>query len=400
MRLVFLFMVLIVGGYVSAQVETKTTSDTIRQEDNLMKKDVEAPMESLEEEESVPTRNRNQKKKAAQAKMVMKSEVSAQPPVPAAEMQQKSLEFNATRGNASNQRTQRTPTPEQQKEMDDAVRYFEQNAPDAFEYHYFKYMSGNYDLDLVGHLEKAESIKPNNSDVHVQMAAVSIIKNNIAEALRYMNRLVESERLSASVLQYSEDVLLSAPDSSVLITHGFDDTYGTWYQQNANGVRKDVSLVSLDFLQSEDYREQIKNKGVNVPTRETVDVAFLEEFVDQNQDETVCISMTTPKEYLVPLKDNLYVNGLVLQYSKDAIENMESNEVLWNSTLSKHLVNEAKDDKARSLSSNYLPMLFTLRQYYILQNNNKMVVQIDTVINHLAIQSGKKEQAKKLLKAY
>ena len=127
MRLVFLFMVLIVGGYVSAQVETKTTSDTIRQEDNLMKEDAEAPMESLEEEESVPTRNRSQKKKAAQAKMAMKSEVSARPPVPAAEMQQKSLEFNAIRGNASNQRTQRTPTPEQQMEMDNAVRYFEQN---------------------------------------------------------------------------------------------------------------------------------------------------------------------------------------------------------------------------------------------------------------------------------
>ena len=66
----------------------------------------------------------------------------------------------------------------------------------------------------------------------------------------------------------------------------------------------------------------------------------------------------------LPLKSNLYVTGLVFEYHQGVFNNFDRNSELWNTTLSKHLVNEAKDEKAKQLSANYLPMLLQLRKVY------------------------------------
>jgi hypothetical protein len=153
---------------------------------------------------------------------------------------QSSVSFTLTKQQSSSQRTQRTPSAAQQTQMNQVVDDLEQNAPESFEFHYFKYVAGNYNVGLVDDLKKAESLRPQNSDVQIQLAAYNIIVNDPKNAKVYLEKLVKSTRLSQEVLDYAEDLLKSVPDNGTLITHGFDDTYACYYLQS---VRKIIEQI-------------------------------------------------------------------------------------------------------------------------------------------------------------
>jgi len=308
--------------------------------------------------------------------------------------------FTINQTQAKYQSGQRTPLPEHQMQMDEAVAYFETNAPNSFEYHYFKYTAGNYDVTRVAHLRKAEKMMPGNSDVHTQLAAYHIINRDADSATLFIDKLTESGRLQRNTLHYAEDLLLSVPENGVLITHGFDDTYSTWKKQQTDGVRSDVKLVSLDFLQSDFYRKLLREDGFKLPNSTVINVNYLQEFCRLNNTKPISISMTTPKEYFLPMKTNLYVTGLVFEYHEDVYNNFERNNALWNSTLKKHLVNNATDEKSKQLSANYLPMLLQIRKVYRQKEEISKVKDVDKAIDKVSLQCKKYEQVQKLKSSY
>lgn len=314
--------------------------------------------------------------------------------------QQASYNFSISKDQAAQQRTQRTPSLRQQLEMDEAVGYFEANAPNSFEYNYYKYVSGNYDVSLVGNLREAEKLRPNNVDVQVQMAGYNMIMQQTDSANMYVDELVASGRLSSNTLYYAEDLLLSVPENGVLITHGFDDTYGVWKKKEGDQVRPDVTLISLDFLQSAHYRALLKEQGFKLPDSEVINVDYFSSFCALNKDKNLSVSMTTPKEYLAPVQSKLYVTGLVFEYHEGDFNNFERNDALWNSTLKKHLIDNATDDKAKQLSSNYLPMLLQLRKVYGQKGEETKLRDVDKAADKVGLQCKKYEQVQQLKKSY
>ncbi|MEJ6584060.1 MAG: hypothetical protein QNL29_08485, partial [Crocinitomicaceae bacterium] len=283
---------------------------------------------------------------------------------------------------------------------DGTVSFFEINAPQSFEYNYFKYTSGNYNIDLFSNLEEAEKLKPNNADVQVQMVAYHMIKNSTNEALVYLDKLIENKRLTSSVIVYAEDVLRSVPANGVLITHGFDDTYGVWYAQMKKGIRKDVQIISLDIMQSETYRSELKTKGFIIPNAQVIDVAFLSQFCNMNFTGNISISLTAPKEYFKPMLSSVYLTGLVFEYKTASFDNFWRNEALWNKDLKKLLVENSMDEKGRALSSNYLPMLFQMRKVYGQTGKTDKVKEMDTAIDKIGAQTNKYQQVQKMKDAY
>lgn len=314
---------------------------------------------------------------------------------------QSAVSFTLSKQQSSIQRTQRTPSAAHQTQMNQVVDDLKQNAPESFEFHYFKYVAGNYNVDLVDDLKKAESLRPQNSDVHIQLAAYNIIVNDPKNAQVYLEKLIKSTRLSQEVIDYAEDLLKSAPDKGTLITHGFDDTYACYYLQSVRNIRSDVRLISLDFLQSEKYRTDLKTAGYLLPTQELVDVAYLQEFCSKNETKNLAISMTTPKEYLVPIQQNLFAVALVFEYHKElTYNNFYRNDYLWNEELSKTLINKATTDKAKQLSANYLPMLLFLHKTYSESKEAKKVKEVDEAMDKVAVQCKKYDQVKKLKGSY
>ncbi|MBL4861824.1 MAG: hypothetical protein JKY09_02250, partial [Crocinitomicaceae bacterium] len=312
---------------------------------------------------------------------------------------QVSYGFEYSKNKSAVQRAQRSPSVNQQVQMDEAVDYFKANSPESFECQYFIYVAGNYDVSLVNHLDKAEKLKPNNADVHVQKAAYNMIKENKSEAIRYVEKLKESDRLTDNVIHYAEDILLSAPENGTLITHGFDDSYATWYVQNKEHVREDVKLISLDFMQSEYYKRKLSELGYDLPESAVVDVDFLKTFCEKNTDKNLSVSLTAPKEYFKPLQDNLYVTGLVFEYHSTDFNNFQRNDFLWNETLKKHLVNNATNEKSKQLSANYLPMLLQLRRVYEQTGEEGKLKEVDEMLDKISVQSKKYEQVQQLKSA-
>lgn len=309
--------------------------------------------------------------------------------------------FNATKVQSSTQRTQRTPTPAQQQQMNVVVDALEESAPESFEYHYYKYIAGNYNVALIDHLKKAEALKPNNSDVHIQMAAYYLITNETKNAITYLEKLSKSSRLSKEVIEYSEDILRSVRPGGTLITHGTDDTYGTAFVQLSKKIRPDVRIISLDLLQSDKYRENLKATGYSIPDSKVVNVQFLQQFCIKNSTKNISVSMTTPKEYLVGIQQNLFTVGLNFEYHTDlTFNNFNRNEELWNKDLTKTVAENATNEKGKQLSANYLPMLLVLRKVYEQKNETEKLKEIDRSIDKISAQCNKYEQVQKLKKSY
>lgn len=310
------------------------------------------------------------------------------------------VNFSVSKTQATYNTQQRTPVPEVQLKMDQTVAYFEQMAPNSFEYHYFKYTAGNYNISEITHLRKAEKMMPENTDVHAQMAAYKIITRDADSAAIYIQKLLNSGRLNENTLHYAEDLLLSVPENGVLITHGFDDMYSTWKKRYVDNVRPDVTLISLDFLQSDYYRSRLTKDGFVLPKEDVINVDYLQSFCHLNASKPISISLTTPKEYFVPIKSQLYITGLVFEYHQEAFNNFDRNNVLWNSILRKHLVDFATDEKSKQLSSNYLPMLLQLRKVYGQQGEQKNLRDVDKTIDKVSLQCKKYNQVQKLKSSY
>ena len=66
-----------------------------------------------------------------------------------------SSSFSLSKQQAATQRTQRTPNSMQQEQMNNVVLQLEENSPESFEFHYYKYVAGNYNVDLIEHLKKS-----------------------------------------------------------------------------------------------------------------------------------------------------------------------------------------------------------------------------------------------------
>lgn len=309
--------------------------------------------------------------------------------------------FKTTKAQVSQQRTQRTPTESRQQQLDDAVEYFEQTAPQSFEYNYYKYAAGNHNTALESNLKQAESLRPENADVHIQYAAFYMISGDAKKATEYIEKLISSGRLSKSSIDYCEDVLLSTPQNGILITHGFDDTYGSYYAQQGLSLRKDVTIVSLDLLQSAQFRNRLKAKGISLSTSDVIDIAYLNQFCTKNKDKGLAISLTTPKEYFKPILKDLYAVGLVFTYVPvKAPDNFSENESLWYNSLNKKVIQSPRDDKAKQLSANYLPMLFQMRKVYHGRGDGVKLKEIDLVLDKIGAQCRKYEQVQGLKNAY
>ena len=118
-----------------------------------------------------------------------------------------------------------------------------------------------------------------------------------------------------------------------------------------------------------------------------------------NNDKKLALSMTIPKDYLLPIQSFLFPVGLVFVYRQDNSISETSlvarNEQLWNTSLEKQNLYQYKSMESNNLSSNYLPMLLFLKSSYLLNNEADKLIHIDKEIVTIAEKSGKVSFIKK-----
>lgn len=322
--------------------------------------------------------------------------------IPTAQISVQQQQFSQVHQRAMHQNYSRTPALPDQEEMNRVVQFFAKNAPTSFEYHFYKYVAGNYDVRLIQHLNHAEKLKPNNSDVLVQKAAYGWIVSDSAVANTYLKKLVKISKLDQDVLNYDLHMLKSLPSNSVLLTHGFDDGFGTYYWNRVQKTRSDVRVLSLDLMQSEVYRDSLKKSGFEFPASRVIDVQFFKEFCALNANRQVFVSMTFPKPYLEAIQSDLSVHGVTFAYRMnqscklDMSEVIRTNEILWESQFKSSIQHQSFGEKGNQLLANYLPMLFLLREHYKQSGTTLKLSEVEKMIDLVAIASNRYEKVKQL----
>lgn len=384
---VFTICLVIFQGKCQETEKNKTENNT-----NYNSKSNTNPMLNTNMENSIETPVENRDKESLKSTKKTNEKVAVKKNVNQNESFNSS--FNQYRKSASTQSSQRSPSQDQQLQMNEVVSYYEKNQPNSFEYHYFKYVSGNYDVSLVNHLYEAQKLKPKNTDVIVQLAAYEYITSNDVDLKIHLDQLVERLKIESELPVYAQHLLESVDQNGVLITHGFDDTYSALYVQKNKNIRSDVLIISLDFLQSEHYRKTLFGKGFVLPERSVIDVAYLEQFCALNAQKKLQLSLTIPKPYLQALVSKLDVLGLTFTYDQKERNFPEQNQQIWNKISADGKLFNYTLEKSKKLSSNYLPMMLALKSQYALDQNEEKQKQMDENINKLSIQCKQNQKVK------
>ena len=283
--------------------------------------------------------------------------------------------FSLVRQNSKFNKFQRTPLPAEQSEMDAKVKQLELISPNSWEYHLAYFAAGNYNLDRSQALEKAYQLNPENLEVQKQYVSLKYMEGDTLSAQNMLSTMSLNELISLEVERYTSDVLTSCSMNSTLITHGFEDTYGTLFNQFSHQQRMDVNVVSLDFLQSPQYRITLEEKGYVLPKTTKIDVGYLSQFCYLNADKELFLSVTIPRTYFEPISKKLFPVGVTFQYANAPADDLpDRQENMWFYQLNKFGLTEGEDRS--KFAMNYIPLLLYLEQKYIQEGNEVLLLQV------------------------
>jgi hypothetical protein len=293
--------------------------------------------------------------------------------------------------------TRKTPSAEQNQRMNKLLKEYEKINKESFEYNYFTYFAGRHDIDNIDYLRKAEALKPQNTDVQIQLAAYYFIKDIPDSAAIYLQKLVDVQRIDSTALIYAKELLSSVSNNGTLITHGFDDSYACAYLQKVQSFRNDVTLLPFEFFQSSFFLNRMKKSNIVVTSNKIIDNEYFNNFILNNKNNNIHISVSFPKDYILLIEIPIYIKGLTFIIENNQNELINENIDFYES-ITKNLILISDSDKSKQLSVNYLPMLFLLKDYYKSLENVSKVNELEELITRVAVQSGKYEWFLKLEK--
>lgn len=256
---------------------------------------------------------------------------------------------------------------------------------EGFEYAFNYYLAGNFDTDRYSFLKKAEKLQPKNNQVMEELLGYHLLMGNSAEVDKYYNSLIKRNHFSKAVLDYAKDVAQCIPNNAIVITHGEKDTYPVYKALKAKA--KNVTLVNLDFLTSETYRDLLKRKGVKLPNGSKIDTKYFNELCTLNTK--VYVAMSLPQSYLREVKNKVNTYGLLYAYNQ--AENGVENGVLWKS-MSKDILKEDASLALR-LSANYIPVLISYYKVADEQIQKELKESLRKILKGI----GKEEKLDKIL---
>ncbi|MCO5260094.1 MAG: hypothetical protein M9916_08120 [Crocinitomicaceae bacterium] len=273
---------------------------------------------------------------------------------------------------------QKQPTQAQLSEMKNFVAKSKQIDDKGFDYSISAFITSGYDVSKKTLLDQAKALQPTNKYVLTQSVGVNYILSNEQELKNDLTELVKQNNWTKDELNYAKDVLESVEKNGFLITHGINDSYPIIYQQFINNSRKDVQVIPMHLLVSEQYRNRLAESNLNIPGNTSINTAFIKNLCTINDNSLIYFALTVSPEYFKPMDSQLYPIGLTFHYSKIAVQNTEQNIQLWSKL--KNTLHNFKDEKGKELAANYLPLLINLYEYYNSVHNNKLKSEIKSEV--------------------
>lgn len=263
------------------------------------------------------------------------------------------------------------------KEQEDIFKLIEEAVPNTYTYYIFYKDGYPGDTERLDVLLKAYELEPENSITYDELVVNYETKGLYDKRMEFNKIWFNSNDLSSGILNYNYNVLMSMDAGGVLLTFGDNDTFPAWMLQDALDIRKDITVLNVHLLALQEYRNRIFNKlGIpelsteytNGSTQNSQDEII--EHIISKKPEKLSLYISTPSwKQFDRYEDNLYITGLVMQFSNENIDNIA---LLKNNFENKYALDYIRHRFSSDISQsivnrtnvNYLPGLIKLYNHY------------------------------------
>ena len=289
-------------------------------------------------------------------------------------------------------------------DLDAIAADVQKQIPNTFEGYYIQYWQSNFFERDYQSLLKAHELAPDRSEIYHDLMIYYKMKNNAAAVANYGERLLNTGKLSAGILDWNYNALMSVGEHGILLTHGDNDTYPAWVLQEVKNIRKDVEVINLYLLLAEDtYRQRvfkqlsIPNAYTGLPNQElNVQLISLIDHLLKYIQRPLYFGVATPSNLRNELSDHLYLTGLAFQHSKQQMDNISMLDYHYQKEFRKELLRtplayDASQSVVDHMNMNYIPSFALLYRYYKNNNRKNEAEETKNLITAIATRANKLE---------
>ncbi len=208
--------------------------------------------------------------------------------------------------------------------------------PGTYEYYLLSYWN-SYNFEDLSLVEKAYALDSMRADTYYPFISSAEINNNTEQFNKFCRKLYQAQDISAWLLEYNYNVLMSLEPDAILFTNGDNDTYPVWLLQNVKQIRPDVMLINISMATIEKYiTRKLSERGIdidyktlfksNMDKEANPKKRFIQNLyhflADKYPDQQLYFALTVYNNFIDDIRDQLYVTGLAYRFSPDRIDNL------------------------------------------------------------------------------
>jgi Flp pilus assembly protein TadD len=113
----------------------------------------------------------------------------------------------------------------------------------------------------IDELERALELDPTLDEPHYSLWVLRLYQGKQEAADQHLRTLLLRGHIPAPVVDFGYNLLIGLPPDAVLLTNGDNDTYPPLALQVARGIRPDVAIVNLSLLNTQWYRQHVRESA-------------------------------------------------------------------------------------------------------------------------------------------
>jgi hypothetical protein len=263
-------------------------------------------------------------------------------------------------------------------------------------------------------LMKAYQMNPDFEGIHATIATLATSTFDSALRKEVNIRWFKRNEISISLLNYAYNVLASLEPNAIILTEHDNDTYPLWMLQDAKDIRTDVTVINIDFLLDENYRNKVFQKLNIKPIQINADLNIYAEnwakvvhhFLTSYQtDRPLYVALTLSPHRYDGLEKKLYVSGLALLYSSSPINTALLNKNIFENKflldyIDKSFYYDKNAENINLINLNYLRPLRICYDYYKRQKQYKQQEKVEKLVSLIIDEISSKEEKLKTTNSF
>jgi hypothetical protein len=269
--------------------------------------------------------------------------------------------------------------------------------PESFEYNLIHGWSLEKPEDQRRILEKAYEIKPDDPRIYYALITLYERAGQTDKMKDICNKLYKSRNCPSDLLEYNYNTLASIEKNGILFTNGDNDTYPVWMLQYAKNIRPDILLLNIPMSKDLTYlQKKMRTHGIRLNVDKFDIETLIRQIIQKAPHRKIYFANTVDMQQIKSLQENLYLTGLVHQYSDERFDNI--------ALIKKHFEKKYRLDYLQyawytenpdsgeypvaRLKTNYIMPLLLLIDHYKLSDDGQHVDRWMSFVKRLAKSSG------------